>query len=98
MKGIRYLYITMKYLQSSLYNTLFTILVSTIAFILYHQSGALENAGMAAMLLNWLPIAIGLVTIMGYFFAKVCKASWSWKISILGAFFNILLVISAYFG
>jgi hypothetical protein len=53
---------------------------------------------MAANVLKWLPIAIGVVTLMSYFFTRLCNVNWGWKMTVLGAFLNILLVLAAFFG
>ena len=84
-----------KYLYNDTYNTLATVLISTLCYFLFLQSGVLENMAMAAMILKWLPVAIGVVTIMTYFFTRICNVNWGWKMTIVGAFLNILLVLAA---
>jgi hypothetical protein len=53
---------------------------------------------MAADILKWLPIAIGVVTLMTYFFTRLCNVNWGWKMTVLGALLNMLLVLTAFFG
>ena len=88
----------MKYLYSDTFNTIATLFISLLCYFLYLQSGVLDDMGMAAKILKWLPIAIGAVSLMAYFFTRLCNVNWGWKITILGALVNILLVLSAFFG
>lgn len=87
-----------KYLYSDTYNTIATVLISLLCYFLYLQSGVLEKTGMAANILKWLPIAIGFVTLMTYFFTRLCNVNWGWKMTVLGALLNMLLVLTAFFG
>lgn len=87
-----------KYLYSDTYNTMATLLISSLCYFLYLQSGVLDNARMAADILKWLPIAIGVVTLMTYFFTRLCNVNWGWKMTVLGALLNMLLVLTAFFG
>ena len=57
-----------KYLYSDTYNTIAMVLISSLCCFLYLQSGVLENAVMAANILKRLPIVIGLVTLMTFFY------------------------------
>ena len=87
-----------KYLYSDTYNTIAMVLISSLCCFLYLQSGVLENAVMAANILKRLPIVIGLVTLMTFFFTRLCNVNWGWKMTVLGALLNILLVLAAFFG
>lgn len=89
---------TSQYLQKNSYNILATIIITLICHFLYHLSGVLDDTVVAAKLLKWLPIAIGVVTIMTYYFAKLCNVNWAWKMTVLGAFINILLVLTSFFS
>ena len=60
----------MKYLTTKKQNVIFTVLISILCFVLFHQSGVLDGAGMAALFLNWLPLIIGLMTIVFYLIAN----------------------------
>ena len=60
----------MKYLTSKRQNIIVTLLFSNVCFVVYHYSGILGNAGMAAIILNWLPIIIGLMTVALYFIVR----------------------------
>lgn len=86
-----------KYLYSDTYNTIATVLISLLCYFLYLQTGVLDDMGMAAKILKWLPIAIGAVTLMAYFFTRLCNVNWGWKMTVLGALVNFLLVLSAFF-
>ena len=88
----------MKYLYSDTCNTIATALISLLCYFLYLQSGVLGDMGMAAKILKWLPMAIGAVTLMAYFFTRLCNVNWGWKMTVLGSLVNILLVLSAFFG
>lgn len=85
-----------KYLYSDTYNTIVTVFISSLCYFLYLQSGVLTDLGMAANILKWLPIAIGVVTLMTYFFTRLCSVNWGWKMTVLGNLINILLVITAF--
>ena len=87
-----------KYIYNDVYNTLVTVTISVLCFFLYLQSGVLENIGLAAKILKWLPIAIGLLTLMTYFFTRLCSVNWGWKMTVLGSLINILLILTAFFG
>jgi len=69
----------MKYLYSDTYNTMATVLISLLCYFLYLQSGVLEDVGMASKILKWLPIAIGAVTLLAYFFTRLCHVNWGGK-------------------
>jgi len=86
----------MEALQDRKYNVLFILLIATLSFFLYHQSGILEGAGMAAIILNWLPLLIGVGTLIFYFIATALFRRQAWIITALGCLFNIALVISAF--
>ena len=78
------------------YNVLGTILISIICFYLYHQSGVMDNAGMAAIILNWIPFMVGIFTLMIYFITRAIKKEYAWIITLLGGLFNIAIVVSAF--
>ena len=88
----------MKYLYSDTYNTIATVLISLLCYFLYLQSGVLDDMGIADKILKWLPMAIGAVTLMAYFFTRLCNVNWGWKMTVLGTLVNILLVLSALFN
>lgn len=87
-----------KYIYNDVYNTLVTVIISVLCFFLFLQSSVLNDLGMVAMVLKWLPVAIGVVTLMAYLFTRLCNVNWGWKMTVLGAVINILLVLTAYFG
>ena len=88
----------MKYLRSKKQNLFLTVFVTIACFILYHKSGVLDNAGMAAIILNWLPILIGLITIAVYFITNVVSSKFSWIVTHLGNLMNVILVLSAFWN
>ena len=87
-----------KYIYNDVYNTLVTVIISLLCFLLFLQSSVLDDMGMAAKILKWLPVAIGVVTLMTYFFTKLCNVNWGWKMTVLGSLINILLVSTAFFA
>jgi len=86
----------MKYLTSKKQNIVVTIVLSIICFALLHSSGSLDNAGMAAIFLNWLPIIIGLMTIVVYFIASVISDKYAWIVTVVGNVFNLIIVLRAF--
>ena len=88
----------MKYLSSKRQNIIITLLFSNVCFIVYHYSGILGNAGMAAIILNWLPIIIGLVTIALYFIISAISEKHAWMVTVFGNLLNLTLVINAFWN
>jgi len=88
----------MKYLHHKLYNVLFIIVTTIICFYLYHASGVLDGVGMAALFLNWLPIMIGIITLIFYLITRLITEKYGWILSLLGALINVFLVISAFWA
>ena len=88
----------MKYLQNKLYNVLFILVSTILCFYLYHASGVLDGIGMAAMLLNWLPLFIGLITLGFYLLTRLITEKYGWILTVLGVFINVFLVVSAYWA
>jgi len=87
----------MRFLKSKKNNLIITIVTSIVCFVILHKSGVLDNAGMAAIFMNWLPIVIGIFTIVIYFIANAISKKYSWIIIILGNLFNIIVLISLFF-
>ncbi len=88
----------MKYLQNKLYNVLFILVSTILCLYLYHASGVLDGIGMAAMLLNWLPLFIGLITLGFYLLTRLITEKYGWILTVLGVFINVFLVVSAYWA
>jgi len=84
----------MKILKNKNINLIITIIVSILCFGILHKSNALENVGMAAIFLNWLPLIIGIFTIILYFITNLISEKYSWLIIILGNVFNIVILIN----
>lgn len=86
----------MKYLKSKKQNVIATTLVSIVCFALLHTSGALDTAGMAAIILNWLPLIIGLATIIMYLMANAITKKNAWMVTLLGNLLNLVVVIRSF--
>jgi hypothetical protein len=88
----------MKYLSSKRQNIIITLLFSNVCFIIYHYSGILGNEGLAAIILNWLPIIIGLLTIAFYFVVHKVSEKHAWIVTVFGNLLNLTLVINAFWN
>ncbi|MEM8523843.1 MAG: hypothetical protein AAGG68_04325 [Bacteroidota bacterium] len=83
-------------LQNKRNNVLLILAIAVLCFFLYHQSGILEDAGMAAIILNWFPLIIGLGTLLFYFIGTALFKKYAWIITALGCLLNIMIVITAF--
>ena len=88
----------MKYLESKKQNIIVTMIFSNVCFIVYHYSGILGNAGMVSILLNLMPIIIGLVTVAFYFVIHKTAEKHAWIVTVFGNLFNISMLLNAYFN
>lgn len=88
----------MKYFSSKKQNLFITILISFVCLVIFHKSGVLDKAGMAAIVLNWLPIIIGFITIVIYFIANAVSRKYAWIVTVLGNVFNILITLKAFWS
>ena len=86
----------MKYLASKRQNLIITLLFSNVCFVVYHYSGILGNAGIAAIILNWMPIIIGPMTIALYFVVRAISEKHAWLVSVFGNLLNLTLVLNAF--
>jgi len=86
----------MKYLASKKYNLLLTIFITILCFILFHKSGILEGAGMAALILNWIPIIIGILTFVLFLIIYTFTKKYAWIVIALGNTLNLILIIKAF--
>lgn len=86
----------MKYLASKRQNLIITLLFSNVCFVVYHYSGILGNAGIAAIILNWMPIIIGLMTIALYFVVRAISEKHAWLVTVFGNLLNLTLVLNAF--
>lgn len=77
-------------------NVLAIILSAIILWGIYLNSPALENAGMAAIFLNWLPLIIGIATLLLYGLSRFITKKRNWILTALGIGFNLLYVIVAF--
>ena len=88
--------IEMKYLSSKRQNIIVTMIFSNVCFVVYHYSGILGNEGMAAIIVNLLPIIIGLVTIILYFVVRSISEKNAWLVTVFGNILNLTLVMNAF--
>lgn len=86
----------MENLQNRNYNLIFILLFSAISFLVYHQSGALDNAGMAALILNWLPLIFGLFSLILFFIIRLFSKKYAWIGTLAGVILNTGLISSAF--
>ena len=88
----------MHLLKNNTVNILFTVVISIICFIALHSSNALENAGMAAIILNWVPFIIGFCTLVVYLLCRLITKKYAWIVTILGNLMNISILLSSIFS
>jgi len=87
---------SMKYYHNTIINLIFTIVVSILCFVLFHKSGILNDAGMAAIFMNWLPLIIGIFTIVVYLLMNLLTKKYSWIVTMVGNLINLVLLVSAF--
>ena len=88
----------MDYLKTTKSNILVSVIVAIICFIGLHQTDALKDAGMAAIILNWFPFIIGLFSIIIYLIFNFFTKKYAWIITVLGSLLNIVAVLSSAFN
>jgi hypothetical protein len=71
-----------------------TILISISCFAMYRISGKLDTIGMAAIILNWLPLLIGVFTLIFYFITTIFSKKHAWIVALIGNIFNLLMLVS----
>ena len=82
-------------LNSPFWNVLAIIIITGICFFFYIKAPILENAGMAAIFLNWVPILLGIFTIIIYFLSRIFTKNKNWIISLLGILAVVFFTLSA---
>ncbi len=87
----------MKYLKTFKANALTTFVIAVICFIILLKSNYLKNIGMAAVVVMWMPIFLGIVTFLIYSITNYFTKKYAYIVTILGGLWNILYVISIYF-
>lgn len=78
-------------------NILAIILSSGVLWGIYINADILENTGMAALILNWVPLIIGIVTMAFYGLSRLMTKKRNWIVSGIGIGLNLIVVISAFF-
>ena len=77
-------------------NIIGVFLIAGLLWIPYIKSEVLASAGMAAIILNWMPFLIAIVTIIFYLISRLFTRKRNWIISLLGTIMNIIFVLSAF--
>ena len=85
----------MKFLSSKRNNIILTILLSIICILVIIYSEVPEGAGMATIIMVWLPAIIWIFTIVAYLIGNMISKKYAPIVTILGNLFNILIVASA---
>jgi len=88
----------MKYLSTKKSNILLTILIAIISSLCIIYSGVLDNAGMAVIILIWIPTIIGLVTIIVFLLTTLMTKKYAPIVSIVGNILNLILGIGSFFN
>ena len=76
-------------------NILVILLSSVILWGIYINSDVLDSVGMAALILNWVPLIIGLVTMVFYGLSRLMTRKRNWIISVIGIILNLVFVLNA---
>ena len=81
-------------LDKPVLNVLAIIIASGILNTLYIKGGAVpEDAGMAALFLNWIPVFMGLFTLVIYLISRLMTKKRNWIITAIGMGMSLLLVL-----
>jgi len=88
----------MKRLQKPWFNMVLTIAITLVCMVIYINSGVLDGAGMAALILNWVPVFFGLVAIIMYWIVRIFSKKRSWIVTIIGGVINIAYLLIALFS
>jgi len=73
------------------------IAISSIAMWgIYINADVLKDAGMAAIILNWVPLIMGVVTMIIYGLSRFITKKRNWIISALGIGFTLIYVVMAF--
>ncbi len=88
----------MKKIESIKWNLLFTSVLALVCFLVLIYSPALEDAGMASIIVMWIPFLIGIVTIVFYFLIRLVSTKYAWVATFLGGLLNILLIVQSIFS
>ncbi len=78
-------------------NILAIVLSSVLLWGIYINGDMLQNAGMgAAIILNWVPLIIGVFTMALYGLSRLMTTKRNWMLTAFGIGFNIFYVIMAF--
>ena len=80
------------------YNIGAIAIVTIIGEILWIQSGVMDGAGMAALIGNWLPLIVGIGTMLCHMITRLATKQYAWIVSLLGVLFILFLVVRAFVG
>ncbi|MEM1120005.1 MAG: hypothetical protein AAGJ18_06115 [Bacteroidota bacterium] len=72
------------------------ILFSLLLWGGYINAEALINTGMAVIILLWIPLMIGLFTLILYLLSRLVTKRRNWWITIFGMGLNLIYVISIF--
>lgn len=72
------------------------VIVFALYTILYTYSDVVQDAGMAAIILMWIPAGIGLFTLVVYLVSKMFFKKNNWIISLIGILIGLIVTIAAY--
>ncbi len=87
----------MNILKNTKINWIITIVIAILCFVALNYSNTLNNIGMAAIIMRWLPFFIGGATLLFYFIANLMTKQYAWVVLLLGNLFNIIAVVSFMF-
>jgi len=77
-------------------NVLVIFLFSLVLWGIYINAKTLENTGMAAIILLWIPLVIGLFTLVLYLLSRLVTKKRNWWITVFGMGLNLIYVISIF--
>ena len=78
-------------------NVLIILGVGILAQIIYLQAPFLETAGMAALVVSWLPLAGAVVSLISYFIARAIAPSVAHYVTFLSIAMQLFLLYQGFF-
>ena len=76
------------------WNVLASIIIAIVSFVILYNSKSMETAGMAFIVLIWIPFVIGAIAIIVYFLSRLVGHQFNWVITFLGAILNLFFSLS----
>jgi len=73
-------------------NNIIAIIAIEIIALAITFTADYSGAGMAAIIIKWIPAIIGIITLLFYFISRLITKKYNWVISIIGV---ILMLVSA---